>query len=85
MDLEFIHKKLLGKEPELCVAEVFLLQYNFEPILHYTGKIGHHKIDFFFISGKLRGIGMEVESTLKQKMIELVKIRAVEGIQNTGL
>jgi len=25
MDLEFIHKKLLGREPELCVAEVFLL------------------------------------------------------------
>jgi len=53
--------------------------------LHYTGKIDHCKIDFFFIGEKLWGISMEVELTLKQEVIELVRIRAIEGVQNAGL
>jgi len=33
----------------------------------------------------LQSIGTEVESTLKQEVIELVRIRAIKGIQNVGL
>jgi len=51
----------------------------------YTGEIGYCKIDFFFIGRKLQGIGMEIESALKQKVVELVRIRAIKGVQNVGL
>jgi len=53
--------------------------------LSHTREVGHYKIDFFFIGGKLRNIGMEVELILKQKIVELVGIRTVKGIQNAGL
>jgi len=53
--------------------------------LHYTREIGYHEIDFLFISGKLQSIGIEVESILKQEVVELVRIRAIKGIQNAGL
>jgi len=53
--------------------------------LYYIREIGHHKIDFFFICGKLWGIGMEVESILKQEVVELERIRAIEGVWNVGL
>jgi len=53
--------------------------------LCYTKEIGYHKIDFFFIGGKLQSIGTEVESTLKQEVVELVRIRAIKDIQNVGL
>jgi len=53
--------------------------------LRYTEEISHRKIDFFFIGEKLQGIGTEVESTLKQEVVDLVRIRVVEGVQNAGL
>ena len=33
----------------------------------------------------MRSIGTEVESTLEQEVVELVRIKAVEGVQNVGL
>jgi len=53
--------------------------------LQYTGEIGHCEIDFLFIGGKLQSIGMEVELTLKQEVVELVEIRTIKGVWNTGL
>jgi len=52
--------------------------------LCYAREIDHHKIDFLFISGKLQSIGMEVELTLKQEVVKLVRIKTVKGVWNAG-
>jgi len=53
--------------------------------LHYTREIDHCEIDFFFISGESQSIGTEVESTLKQEVVELVRVRTIKGVWNAGL
>jgi len=53
--------------------------------LCYTREIDHCEIDFFFISRELQSIGIEVESTLKQEVVELVKVRTIEDVWNAGL
>ena len=85
MHLELFHKEMPSKELGLCIAKVFLLQCNFEPILCYTGEVGYREIDFLFIGGKLQGVGIEKESVLEQEVIKLVGVRTVKGVQNTGL
>ena len=63
---------------------VFLVEVHLKLVLGYFYKIGHCNVDFCNIYIKLCWISMEIEVTLKQEIIELVRLNATKGISDTG-
>jgi len=47
-------------------------------------EIGHYEIDFCNVYVELHRIGTKVETTLKQKIIKLVKLSAAKNIENVS-
>ena len=63
---------------------VFLVEAYLKPVLGYFHEIGHYKVDFFNIYIKLHWISMEIEVTLKQEIIELVRLSVTKDVGNVG-
>jgi len=63
---------------------VFLVEAHLKPILGYSSEVDYCKVDFCNVHVELYRVGTEVETTLKQKIIELVRLSATESIGNMG-
>jgi len=63
-------------------ALVFLVETHLKPALSYFHKIDYCKVDFCNVHIKLHQISTEIEVTLKQEIIELVRLSATEGVEN---
>ena len=55
-----------------------------KPILGYFSEVGYCKIDFCNVHVELCRISIEVETTLKQKIIELIKLSATESVSDAS-
>jgi len=65
-------------------ALVFLVKAYLKPILSDSSEIGYCKINFCNVHVKLCRISVEVKMTLKQEIIELVRLGAAEYIRDAG-
>jgi len=65
-------------------ALVFLVKAHLKLILGYSSEIDHYKVDFCNVHVELCQISIEVETILKQEIIELVKLSTTEDVGNTG-
>ena len=63
--MNYIDKQVPIKEPVLKDTLVFLVEAYLKPVLGYSSKIGHCKIDFHNIYVKLHWISTEVEVILE--------------------
>jgi len=63
---------------------VFLAEAYLKLVLGYSSKIGHCEVDFCNIYVKLHWISMEIKTTLKQAIIELVRLSAAEDVRDVG-
>jgi len=65
-------------------ALVFLIEAYLKPVLGYSSKVGHCKVDFRNVHIELRWISMEIYPALKQEIIELVRLSATESVGDVG-
>jgi len=65
-------------------ALVFLVEAHLKPVLGYSSKIGHCKVDFRDVRVELCWISTEIQPALKQEIIELVRLSAAESVGDTG-
>jgi len=65
-------------------ALVFLVEAYLKPVLGYPSKVGHCKVDFCNVCMKLHQISMEVNMTLKQEIIELVRFSTAKSVRDVG-
>jgi len=65
-------------------ALIFLVEVHLKPVLGYSSEIGYCKVNFYNVHVELYRIGAEVEVTLKQEIIELIRLSATEDIGNIG-
>ena len=79
-----MNKQVPVREPVLQDVLVFLVEAHLKPVLGYSSEISHCKVDFYNIYVKLCWISMEITITLKQEIIELVRLSAAESIKNAG-
>ena len=84
MSMQLVHKLVPVREPVLKDALVFLVEAHLKPILGYSSKIGHCKVDFHNVHVKLHQISTEVQTVLEQEIIELVRLSATESIRDVG-
>ena len=63
---------------------VFLVEAYLKPVLDYFSEIGHCKVDFCNVHVKLCWISTEIEMTLKQEIIELVRLSAAKDVRDVG-
>ena len=84
MSIQLVNKKVLIGEPVLQDILVFLVEAYLKPVLGYSSKVGYYKVDFCNVCVKLHKVGMEIKTTLEQKIIELVRLSITEGIRDMG-
>ena len=65
-------------------ALVFLIKAHLKPVLDYSCEIDYCKVDFRNIHVELHWISTEIEATLKQEIIELVRLSAAKGVGDVG-
>ena len=63
---------------------VFLVEAYLKPILGNFSKIGHCEINLCNVYVELHRIDIEVKTTLKQKIIKLVRLSIAKSIGNTS-
>jgi len=63
---------------------VFLVEAHLKLVLGYSSEIGHYKVDFCNVHVKLHQISVEIEITLKQEIIKLVRLSATESVGNAS-
>ena len=61
---------------------VFLVEAYLKLVLGYSSEIGHCKVDFCNVCIKLYEISVEVEVTLEQEIIKLVRLSATEDVED---
>ena len=84
MLMQLINKKVLIRKPVLQNTLVFLVETYLKPVLGDSYEIGHCDIDFCNVYVELCGIGTEVEMTLKQEIIELIRLSATKSVRDVG-
>jgi len=65
-------------------ALIFLVEAHLRPVLDNFSEIGHYKVNFHNICAELCRIGVEAVMTLKQKIIELVRLSTAKSIRDIG-
>ena len=84
MSMQLVHKQVPVREPVLQDVLVFLVKAHFKPVLDYSSEIGHCEVDFHNVHVELCQVSMEIQATLEQEIIELVRLSAAESIGDTG-
>ena len=84
MSMQLINKQVLVREPVLQDTLVFLVEVYLKLVLGYSSEINHYKVYFCNICVKLHWISMEIQTTLKQKIIELVRLSTAEDVGDMG-
>jgi len=82
--MTLINKQVLVREPVLQNTLVFLVKTHLKPVLDYSSEISHCKVDFHNVHVKLYWISMELETTLKQEIIELIRLSTAEGVRDVS-
>ena len=80
MSTQLVHKQVSVREPLLKDALVFLVEAHFKPVLGYSSKVGHCKVDFHNIHVELCQISAEIQLALEQEIIELVRLSATKSV-----
>jgi len=65
-------------------ALVFLVEAHLKPVLGYSSEISHCEVDFHNVHVELYQISAEIQTTLEQEIIELVRLSATEGVEDVG-
>jgi len=65
-------------------ALVFLVEAYLKPVLGCTSEISHCEVDFYNVLVELHWINMEIQTTLGQEIIELVRLSTAEGVGDVG-
>jgi len=65
-------------------ALVFLVETYLKLVLDDFHKVNHYDIDFCNVYVELHGIDAEVEITLKQEIIKLVKLSTTKSVGDVG-
>ena len=84
MSTQLVYKQVPIREPVLQNTLVFLVEAHLKPGLGYSSKISYCKVDFRNVYVKLHQISMEIQATLEQEIIELVRLSATEGVKDAG-
>ena len=63
---------------------VFLVEAYLKLVLGYSSKIDHCNVDFCNVYVELHWISMEIQTTLKQEIIELVRLSTAKDVRDTG-
>ena len=84
ISIQLINKQVSVREPVLQDALVFLVEIHLKLVLGYSSKIGHCKVDFYNIHIKLHQISVEIKATLKQEIIELVRLSTAEDVEDVS-
>ena len=63
---------------------VFLVEAHLKPVLGYSSKIGHCKVDFCNVYIELYQVSIEIKAALEQEIIELVRLSVAESVRNAG-
>ena len=77
---QLINKKIPIGELVLQNALVFLVEAYLKLVLDNSYKISHCEVDFHNICVELHKVSMEIEITLEQEIIELVRLNATESV-----
>ena len=78
--MQLVNKKVPVREPVLQNALVFLVKVYLKPVLDNSSKVGYYEVDFCDVYIKLHGISAEVEITLEQEIIKLVRLSTTEDV-----
>jgi len=65
-------------------ALVSLVEAHLKPILDYSSKIGHCKVDLCNVYVGLYQISVEIKATLEQEIVKLVRLSIAESVGNVG-
>ena len=81
---QLVNKQVLVGEPVLEDALVFLVKAHLKLVLGYSSEVGHCNVYFCNVHVELCWISIEIQVTLEQKIIELVRLHAAEGVRDVG-
>ena len=82
--IQLVHKQVPVREPVLKDALVFLVKAYFGPILSYSSEVGHCEVNFCNVHIELHQVSIEIQATLKQKIIELVRLSTTKSVRDAG-
>ena len=80
MSKQLINKKVPIRELVLQDALVFLVEAYLKLVLDNSYKISHCEVDFHNVCVELHKISMEIEITLEQEIIKLIRLNATENV-----
>jgi len=63
--MSYVDKEIPIRELVLQDALVFLVETYLKPVLSYSSKVGHYKVDFCNVCVELCGISMKVKVILE--------------------
>ena len=84
MSMQLVYKQVPVKEPVLQDALVFLVEAYLKPVLDYSSEVDHCEVDFHNVHVELCWVSMEIQATLEQEIIELVRLSVAEDIRDAS-
>ena len=84
MSTQLVYKQVPIREPVLQNTLVFLVEAHLKLGLGYSSEISYCKVDFCNVYVELHQISMEIQATLEQEIIKLVRLSATEGVKDAG-